>query len=258
MAARKGGHDTRDGVGAAAKRPESKFVPSGGGATVAWQTPRFTTAGTDRLDTSAVPTAEGPRSHTRGPSAMVRPLRRGRAAERAAGPGRATTLGAMTPAPVDLSVVVPMYNEEAVLPLLVERLRPVADGVGRAVRDPLRRRRVHRRHPGAAAAAAPRVAAGARRPAAGQRRAPGRHLGRSGPGPGQVDGHHRRRPAGPARGDRRDAGRRPGPGGRRGLRGALGPLHRHGVQAAHRRGPSTGRSGRCPTSTPTSTPATSG
>ena len=36
----------------------------------------------------------------------------------------------MTPAPVDLSVVVPMYNEEAVLPLLVERLRPVADGWG--------------------------------------------------------------------------------------------------------------------------------
>ena len=40
MAAREGSHDTRDGVGSAAKRPESKFVPSGGGATVAWQTPR--------------------------------------------------------------------------------------------------------------------------------------------------------------------------------------------------------------------------
>ena len=105
-----------------------------------------------------------------------------RGAGRRSGPGR-STLGAMTPAPVDLSVVVPMYNEEAVLPLLVERLRPVADGVGRAVRDPLRRRRVHRRHPGAAAAAAPRVAAGARRPAAGERRAPGRHLGRPGPRP---------------------------------------------------------------------------
>ena len=36
----------------------------------------------------------------------------------------------MPPAPVDLSVVVPMYNEEAVLPLLVERLRPVADAWG--------------------------------------------------------------------------------------------------------------------------------
>ena len=36
----------------------------------------------------------------------------------------------MPNAPVDLSVVVPMYNEEAVLPLLVERLRPAADGWG--------------------------------------------------------------------------------------------------------------------------------
>ena len=36
----------------------------------------------------------------------------------------------MPTAPVDLSVVVPMYNEEAVLPLLVERLRPAADGWG--------------------------------------------------------------------------------------------------------------------------------
>ena len=29
-----------------------------------------------------------------------------------------------------VSVVVPMYNEEAVLPLLVDRLRPVLDGLG--------------------------------------------------------------------------------------------------------------------------------
>lgn len=29
-----------------------------------------------------------------------------------------------------LSVVVPMYNEEAVIPALVERLRPVLDGLG--------------------------------------------------------------------------------------------------------------------------------
>ncbi len=36
----------------------------------------------------------------------------------------------MPPVPVDLSVVVPMFDEEAVLPLLVERLRPVADGWG--------------------------------------------------------------------------------------------------------------------------------
>lgn len=32
--------------------------------------------------------------------------------------------------PLLLSVVVPMFNEEAVLPLLVERLRPVLDGIG--------------------------------------------------------------------------------------------------------------------------------
>ena len=36
----------------------------------------------------------------------------------------------MPDSPVDLSVVVPIYNEEAVLPLLVERLRPVADAWG--------------------------------------------------------------------------------------------------------------------------------
>lgn len=34
-----------------------------------------------------------------------------------------------SPAPT-LSVVIPMYNEEAVLPLLVQRLRPVLDGIG--------------------------------------------------------------------------------------------------------------------------------
>src|SRR5918911_4786200 len=36
---------------------------------------------------------------------------------------------AMRSAPM-LSVVIPMYNEEAVLPLLVQRLRPVLDGIG--------------------------------------------------------------------------------------------------------------------------------
>ena len=36
----------------------------------------------------------------------------------------------MPTAPVDLSVVVPIYNEEAVLPLLVERLRPAAERWG--------------------------------------------------------------------------------------------------------------------------------
>ena len=30
----------------------------------------------------------------------------------------------------ELSVVIPMYNEEEVLPLLVERLRPLLDGMG--------------------------------------------------------------------------------------------------------------------------------
>ena len=33
------------------------------------------------------------------------------------------------PATVDLSIVIPMFDEEAVLPLLVERLRPLADGL---------------------------------------------------------------------------------------------------------------------------------
>ena len=32
--------------------------------------------------------------------------------------------------PVELSVVIPVYNEEAVLPLLVDRLRPLADSWG--------------------------------------------------------------------------------------------------------------------------------
>ncbi|MFC7491910.1 MULTISPECIES: glycosyltransferase family 2 protein [unclassified Knoellia] len=39
------------------------------------------------------------------------------------------------PAPVPdltLSIVIPMFNEEAVLPLLVDRLRPLADGMGAA------------------------------------------------------------------------------------------------------------------------------
>lgn len=36
----------------------------------------------------------------------------------------------MPSGPVALSIVIPMYDEEAVLPLLVERLRPLADGLG--------------------------------------------------------------------------------------------------------------------------------
>ena len=50
-------------------------------------------------------------------------------------------------------------------------------------------------------------------------------------GLGGVGRHDRRRPAGPARGHRRDARRRAGSGRRRRLRGARGPFHRHGVQA---------------------------
>ncbi|PRY54128.1 dolichol-phosphate mannosyltransferase [Knoellia remsis] len=42
-------------------------------------------------------------------------------------------MSAPTPdAPVTLSIVIPMFNEEDVLPLLVERLRPIADGLGTA------------------------------------------------------------------------------------------------------------------------------
>lgn len=37
-----------------------------------------------------------------------------------------------TSSAVTLSIVIPMFNEEAVLPLLVERLRPIADGLGTA------------------------------------------------------------------------------------------------------------------------------
>ena len=42
----------------------------------------------------------------------------------------ATYPWAMPDSLVDVTVVVPVYNEEAVLPLLVERLRPAADGWG--------------------------------------------------------------------------------------------------------------------------------
>ena len=42
----------------------------------------------------------------------------------------ATYPWAMPDSPVDVSVVVPVYNEEAVLPLLVERLRPAAEAWG--------------------------------------------------------------------------------------------------------------------------------
>ncbi len=38
----------------------------------------------------------------------------------------------MSPGRIELSVIVPMYDEEAVLPLFVERLRPVLDALGTA------------------------------------------------------------------------------------------------------------------------------
>ena len=38
----------------------------------------------------------------------------------------------MTPGRIELTVVVPMYNEQEVLPLLVDRLRPVLDGLDTA------------------------------------------------------------------------------------------------------------------------------
>ena len=104
--------------------------------------------------------------------------------------------------------------------------------VGRDLRGAVRRRRLDRRHAGAAPADPPRVAAGARRAAAGERRPPGGDLGRAGPGPRALGRHHRRRPAGPARGHRRDAGRRARPGRRRRLRRAGGPHDRHRLQAA--------------------------
>ena len=90
VAAREGGHDTRDGVGAAAKRPESKFVPSGA-APPSRGRPRGHTAGTDRLDTSARRPPRAPDLILGGPqssAASVRPGRAGRA------PGRAGTRSA--------------------------------------------------------------------------------------------------------------------------------------------------------------------
>ena len=36
----------------------------------------------------------------------------------------------MPPGPIELTVVVPAYDEEEVLPLFVERLRPILDGLG--------------------------------------------------------------------------------------------------------------------------------
>ena len=49
--------------------------------------------------------------------------------------------------PPQISVVIPVYNEEAVLPALIGRLYAVLDETGRAVRDHLRQRRQRRSAP---------------------------------------------------------------------------------------------------------------
>ena len=176
--------------------------------------PRAPAAQPPRYDAAPGRLAAHARPPLRRPSACRRPLD-------AARPG-------MSP---ELSVVIPMYDEEDVLPLLVERLRPLLDGLGTsyevlAVDDGSRDA-----HPGAAAALPPRLAPAAAAAAAGQRRAPGGDLGRPRARPGRLRGHPRRRPAGPAGGDRRDAGGGPARRGRRRLRRPRRPVHRLGVQA---------------------------
>ena len=114
------------------------------------------------------------------------------------------------PAPsssVTLSIVIPMFNEEAVLPLLVERLRPLADGLGTAYEvvavddgssdaTPVLLERLRREWPRAADRAAAR-----------QLGPPGRDLGRAAARARRLRRHPRRRPPGPAGGHRRDAAR---------------------------------------------------
>ncbi len=46
------------------------------------------------------------------------------------GSGTQSQAGASGAVPPEVSIVIPMFNEEAVLPLFVARLRPVADGLG--------------------------------------------------------------------------------------------------------------------------------
>ena len=206
--------------------PPSRGRPRG-------STPQGPTGSTRRL----TPAAEGPRSHTRGPSACAgRPWRTG-----APGSGPSARAAAIYPWP------------HALRPGRPQRRGPhVQRGGGapapRGAAAPGGRRRGACRTRSSASTTGrptpPRcccsgcAASGRRCASCGCGPTPGtRPPSRPGsPAPGAVGGHHRRRPAGPARGDRRDARRRPRPGRRRGLRGALGPLHRHGVQAAHRPG----------------------
>ena len=108
----------------------------------------------------------------------------------------------MTPAP-ELSVVIPVYNEEAGLPALFARLYPALDALGAQLRDHLRQRR-QPRPLGRAAARAVRAAPGrhARGPVHRQLRpAHGDHR-RLRALPRPLRRHARRRPAESAGGDR--------------------------------------------------------
>ncbi len=130
-----------------------------------------------------------------------------------------------------LSVVIPMYDEEDVLPILAERLRPVLDGIGEtyevvAVDD------------GSSDTTAaqlmglqPDLAADPGHPPASQLRSPGRPDRRPASGVRPVRGEPRRRPAGPAREDPRDARTRPRQGPRHRVRSPDRPQHRHDGQA---------------------------
>ena len=158
--------------------------------------------------------------------------------------------------PVDLSVVIPMYDEEEVLPLLVERLRPAADAWG-VTYEILCVDDGSTDHTGAAAAAAPGVAAGARvrlRANAGHQAAISAGLARArGQWVVTLDADLQDPPGG----DRRDARGRRGQGvdvvyGVRSDRSSDTAFKRFTARAFYR------SIGRCPTSTPGSMPATSG
>ena len=164
----------------------------------------------------------------------------------------------MPTAPVDLSVVVPMYNEEAVLPLLVERLRPAADGWGVSYEvlcvddgstdgTPVLLQRLRREWP--------QVRVVRLRANAGHQAAISAGLARArGQWVVTLDADLQD----PPEVDRRDARRRRRPGRRRRLRRAHRPVHRHRVQAGHRPGVLPLDPGDVRTSTPRWMPATTG
>jgi hypothetical protein len=150
----------------------------------------------------------------------------------------ARTLGTMTADPTterpELSVVIPMFNEQEVLPLLAQRLRPVLDGlteryevvcVDDGSRD-LTPALLHKLAREWAQVRVVRLRANAGHQAAisaGLARARGDYMV-------TIDADLQDPPGG----DRRDAADRPARRGRRRLWGALGPLDRLGVQADHR------------------------